>query len=292
MHYWNDITVVVPVYNRREELRRCLDSLSRQSVLPAEVIVVDDGSTDGSAEAARSHPLKPVVLDGPHAGAAAARNVGLAAVKTGWTMFFDSDDIMERDHIKTARTTASTGNPELVGWDVTMRHIDGKERILPFETDDIAWHNIMHGSLATQRYMARTSLFRKAGGWNPDVSVWDDIELGARLLTLNPRIVKASDNNVVMLQSPVSISGIRWSDNIGRYDAALDAMARTLGDAHPDWPLLKKAILAADIARENPVDGKTIFRSIRPMTMALRLAYHYRRLGGRGAARLLRRFFS
>ncbi|MCH5219668.1 MAG: glycosyltransferase family 2 protein [Muribaculaceae bacterium] len=284
----NRLTVVIPVYNRETELKRCLDSIAAQTMLPAQVIVVDDGSTDNSLVIARTHTLNPVVLQGTHRGAAAARNLGLEKVGTEWTMFFDSDDTMSPNHIASA-CKAISSDVDLIGWDVRQVTLDNKWRILPFETRDMEWHNIMHGTLATQRYMARTDLFRQAGGWNPEVKIWNDIELGARLLSLSPSVIKIKGVNVNQYHTPVSITGTSWMSNLPKLLNTISILEHTLGNAHPDWLLLKKTILAADIAREAP---SHVLPFDTPRELKYRFAYHYRRLGGRGIARLLRPLFS
>lgn len=286
-----ELTIIIPVYNREVEIARCLDSIAAQTLRPGRVIVVDDGSIDGSAMVARNHPVGVEVVEGSHAGAAAARNVGLELVSTEWTMFFDSDDIMKPTHLETAM--AMTGEEvDLVGWCVEYVWLSGKTARWDFNSKDISWHNIMHGALATQRYMARTELFRRAGGWNGDVRIWNDIELGARILALKPRMVRKTDCTVVVYETKDSITGTMWSDKADRYKVSLDALASTLGDTHPDWIDLKTTILAADIAREDKAKGRAMYDRIKRKTLPLKFAYTYQRMGGRGTARLLKPFFS
>lgn len=284
---FKDITVVIPVYNRAGDIVACLDSVAAQSVRPARVIVVDDGSADGSADAARAHPLCPDVIAAPHVGAAAARNIGLDAVTTCWTMFFDSDDTMQPDHIAMAMTAVSD-DVDIVGWDVRARNADGWSKCLPFEIRNIQWHNIMHGTMSTQRYMARTELFRRVGGWNADAAIWNDIELGTRLLSATDRIVKVDTPTLCIINAhSQSITGSSWLSRKDRYLATLDIISRTLGPKYAPMIALKRAILAADIAREDAAAGRDLYHSITPRTLAVRIAYRYRRMGGRGVARLL-----
>lgn len=287
----NMLTVIIPVYNREKELVRCLDSIAAQTLRPSRLIVVDDGSTDGSALVARNHRIGAEVVEGDHRGASAARNIGLDMATTPWTMFFDSDDIMSPTHIESAMCLAGD-DVDIVGWDFNRVSLRGGHRVLPFVTKDIAYQNIMHGALSTLHYMCRTELFRKAGKWNPEISVWDDIELGARLLALNPRIVKKPDITVTTYVTEQSITGTKWADKTDKFIIALDTLGRTLNKCHKDWVDLKTAILAADIIRENRDDGRRMLSRIEPMTLAVRLAYLYRFYGGRGTARLFRPFFS
>jgi glycosyltransferase involved in cell wall biosynthesis len=88
------ITVVIPVYNRRDAIAQTVASVAGQrDASVASVIVVDDASTDGSAEAAARCPGTEVVRLDVNGGSAAARNAGLARVTTPWVAFLDSDDL-------------------------------------------------------------------------------------------------------------------------------------------------------------------------------------------------------
>jgi glycosyltransferase involved in cell wall biosynthesis len=86
------ISVVVPVYNRARYLAEALDRVQTQNYRPIEVIVVDDGSTDGSGDLARSYP-ETRVIDQPHGGVALARNAGVLAARGALVAFQDSDDL-------------------------------------------------------------------------------------------------------------------------------------------------------------------------------------------------------
>ena len=90
-----DIAVVIPTFNRRDLLERTLDSVFAQTVPPAEVIVVDDGSDDGTTELLERLPITEVVRnpDGGW-GPARGRNEGLDRVKSPLVAFLDSDDLL------------------------------------------------------------------------------------------------------------------------------------------------------------------------------------------------------
>jgi len=87
-----DVTVVIPTYERRDALRVALHSVYRQSTAPQSVIVVDDGSTDGTAEMVRAEFPGAQLYRQENQGVSAARNVGLSMVVTPWIAFLDSDD--------------------------------------------------------------------------------------------------------------------------------------------------------------------------------------------------------
>jgi len=88
-----DVSVVIPVYNRADLLPHTLRSILAQSHPPKEIVVVDDGSTDATADvaAAFGDPVRLVRIR--NSGDAAARNAGIAKSRCAWIAFCDSDDL-------------------------------------------------------------------------------------------------------------------------------------------------------------------------------------------------------
>lgn len=88
------VTVVIPAYDRAATIRAAIESVLRQSFADFELVVVDDGSTDGTLDAARAveDPRLRVVAAPANGGAAAARNLGAAEARAPWIAFQDSDD--------------------------------------------------------------------------------------------------------------------------------------------------------------------------------------------------------
>lgn len=87
------ISVIIPTYNRRDCLRNALESVVRQKNADFEVIVVDDGSSDGTGEMVyRDYPEVRYVWQ-ENAGPSAARNHGIRLAQADWLAFLDSDDI-------------------------------------------------------------------------------------------------------------------------------------------------------------------------------------------------------
>ncbi len=94
------ISVIVPVYNVKAYLRKCLDSITNQTYKDLEILVVDDGSTDGCGRicdeyAERDSRVK--VFHTENRGLSSARNLGLDEAKGEWVGFVDSDDWIEPD---------------------------------------------------------------------------------------------------------------------------------------------------------------------------------------------------
>jgi len=88
------ISALIPTYNRRARVLRAIDSVLGQTAPVDEIIVVDDGSTDGTAEAIRSrYGSRVAILSQPNAGVSAARNRGIREAHGEWIAFLDSDDV-------------------------------------------------------------------------------------------------------------------------------------------------------------------------------------------------------
>lgn len=224
------VTIVIPVHNRADIVRRTLDSVARQTVAPAGIVIVDNNSTDTSLSVVREWAAgrhNVTVLSESTPGACAARNCGLRKVNTEWTMFFDSDDVMAPDHVEDF-TRAITEHPEadLIGRDAYLNLCDGSRRRLYFSTGSCPMFNhIFRGSLSTQRYIARTRLFRDAGGWNESLTGWNDYELGIRVLLKNPRIITlGGEPSVQVFQQEQSITGLSFSAHPERWERSLDAI--------------------------------------------------------------------
>lgn len=125
------IAVVIPNYNCRDYLKPCIQSLKHQSV-KCEIVVVDDGSTDGSIDVVREHDPEIRVLRHEHnRGAHAARVTGIRATASEWVVMADADAIYSPDYLKCLldatvpdttvsycemqRTFVSTGRHEVIG---------------------------------------------------------------------------------------------------------------------------------------------------------------------------------
>lgn len=111
------VSVLIPVYNTEAYLRRCLDSVTGQTLRDLEIICVDDGSTDGSAEILkeyRENDSRIRVITKPNGGLPSARNAGLCAAGGRYVGFVDSDDYIEADMFRILYEEAERKGSEVV----------------------------------------------------------------------------------------------------------------------------------------------------------------------------------
>lgn len=114
------ISIIVPVYNAEKTLRRCVCSLVGQTYRNLEIILVNDGSKDGSLDICREFAGEDArirVIDQPNGGVSSARNAGLDAATGKFVMFCDSDDWTEPDWCAAMRGNYEEG-------DLTICEID------------------------------------------------------------------------------------------------------------------------------------------------------------------------
>lgn len=126
------VSVIVPVYNVSEYLDRFIESLFNQTfdMRQVQVIMVDDGSTDDSAEIINSYIKKGyriISIHKPNGGAASARNAGLKIAKGNYIAFLDPDDYIERDYLEIAYKEAVRTGADIVLFDAFREKTDSSE---------------------------------------------------------------------------------------------------------------------------------------------------------------------
>lgn len=114
------VSAVIAVYNGERYLAAAIESAIAQTAPPDEILVVDDGSTDGSAAIARGFGGLVRCLPGPHAGLSATLNRGVAAARGAHLAFLDADDLWVEDKLA-IQTRALAADPAL---DAVFGHVE------------------------------------------------------------------------------------------------------------------------------------------------------------------------
>ncbi len=168
------VSCIVPVFNGERYLAEALDSILAQTWRPLEVIVVDDGSTDGSAAVVAKYGAQVSYVYQANAGPAAARNRGLDAARGEFIAFLDADDLWHKE--KLARQMARfEARPEL---DLCNAHMEN------FWTPDMKRENDRPSDIGlakpqpgvTQAIVARRALFDRIGPFDTTLKHRDAME--------------------------------------------------------------------------------------------------------------------
>ena len=217
------VSVVLPTYNRAALLPEAMQSVRNQTYRPIELLIVDDGSSDHTAEVVRqlveSWPEDPafrvVYLRQPNRGATAARNQGLLHSHGEFIQYLDSDDALIRhklaSHVQVLQADVSLDIVWSDWWVVPSEKLTGKldeANRLSSLPDQPLWSPINKfipsepwPTLTRRRWVAQHPL------WNEKTSRWDDWEYALRIMAANPRLAYVS--GIVCIQR--EHDEFRWS---------------------------------------------------------------------------------
>lgn len=126
------ISVIVPVYNVASKLERCVESIAAQFYSSLEVILVDDGSTDGSdklCDEIADRDSRFTVIHKENGGLSSARNAGLKAASGDWIIYVDSDDTIEPDACGSLISVAEKTGADLIIGDAVHETPNGVEQM-------------------------------------------------------------------------------------------------------------------------------------------------------------------
>ena len=183
------VTVVVPTFNRRELVLQAVDSVLAQSWTELELVVVDDGSTDGTVEALEQvgDPRLRVSSSGWSGNISALRNRGAQLSRGDWIAFLDSDDLWERDKLqRQLGALRKTG----ASWSYTATGlIDGEGRAISGQVG--AFRAISGNALEAlvrdetgagiSTLVIDRKLFESLGGFDEGLPTYEDLDLQLRL---------------------------------------------------------------------------------------------------------------
>lgn len=253
------ISTVIPARNRAETLPRAIDSALAQDYPPHEIIVVDDGSTDGTVGVARAmaqtEPRISIIERHGSSGAPTARNVGAASATGDLFAFLDSDDSWEPTKLskQVALLEANPAVPAVfTGFRFHYPDRPKRDSRTPaiVTRPDLYGRNVLGG---TSSGLIRRAAFEQAGGFLVDMPACQDWELWLRLAKLGTLLAVSEpltnyyfDGGGRITKSPARVEG--------GHDRILSILAAEIED-----PRVLRAVRARHKARLSEIYAKQYF---------------------------------
>lgn len=214
------VSVIIPTYNRQDCVREAIASVLAQTYQDFELIVVDDGSEDGTQTVVQEFSaIAPCIryIFQPNQGVAAARNTGVALSVGAFVAFLDSDDLWQPDKLK-RQLAFFTAHPEAHICQTEEIWLRRGVRINPHKKHRKAGGDIFARSLdlclvSPSAVMLRRSLFGRIGGFDPQLPACEDYDLWLRIAALLP---------VHLIETPLVIKRGGHSDQLSHHYWGMD----------------------------------------------------------------------
>lgn len=213
------VSVLIPVYNGADFVTEAIASVRAQVHVPTEIIVIDDGSTDQTAQVVQTLGCDIRYVYQQNQGPAAARNLGLALAQGEFIAFLDADDLWPVD--KLAHQVASLAT------DAAVQVVWGHTQICAYqEADDSVptlaptWSSLL-GSL-----LCRASVFQTVGVFEPTLRINEDIDWFLRLQEHKLVVKKSPDLALVYRIRPGSLTYGKSLRDAGWFQTVRRALQR------------------------------------------------------------------
>jgi glycosyltransferase involved in cell wall biosynthesis len=185
------VSILIPCYNAERWIGQCLESALAQTYSPVEIIVVDDGSADRTADELRRYGDRIRYELARHSGANTTRNRLLDLATGGWLQYLDADDYLLPDKIagQVKFLNKHDRHADVIYSPAIFRdEVRGLEYTLQIEpVDDVALHYIQWGPFCTHGMLLRRRTLTDVGGWKADQPVCQEHEMLLRLLQAGKR---------------------------------------------------------------------------------------------------------
>lgn len=262
----------MPVHNAVAHVRGAIDSILGQTFADLELVVVDDGSTDGSGEVIRQYTDQRIRLigDGTNRGVGAALNLGISTARGRIIARMDADDVSDIRRLE-KQVSFLDMNPDvdLVGSAITLVKDEyGREKVIhvPTSPGQVRWQLYFGNSIGHMTVTARRSLFEETGGYDETLRTAQDYDLWLRA-NENHRMANLAEPLVKVRALPGSTSRRLAETRETNAAASLSgALTNIVGSTLPVD--LARLLMAPSLLRNNPswaryaVDAVEIVRSI------------------------------
>lgn len=228
------VSILIPAYNAERWLAATIRSARAQTWAATEVIVIDDGSQDGTLAVARTFESRSVkVVSQPNMGAAAARNKALALAQGSYIQWLDADDLLAPDKVaKQMQMAERCHDPGVLlssSWAYFMHRPNAAtfsptplwDDLTPIQWTIRKWTHNLHMQTAT--WLVSRELSSAAGPWNTELLGDDDGEYFARVVLASRGVSFVPDARVYY-----RVVGASRLSHLGRSDRKLDAHVRSM----------------------------------------------------------------
>ncbi len=180
------VTVIMPIYNASQFLREAVESIISQTFYYFEVLIVDDGSTDGSAEIIKSYrdPRIKLIINKGNLGCWYSRNIGIQIAQGEYIALFDADDVCHPERLE-KQVSFLDRNPDIAVVGSQARLIDEKGNVfatlnVPCCPEDIAQTLLEFMCIPNPSAMIRKCIFDKVGLYREDFPAAADYDFFLR----------------------------------------------------------------------------------------------------------------
>ena len=226
------VSIVVPVYGVEKYLQKCIDSLTTQTLQDIEIILVDDGSKDGSGKICdQNELLRPDLIKVIHqvnTGLGGARNAGIKAARAKYVMFVDSDDYLRSDAVKIAYEAVVGNDVDVVAFGIHFINETGRVIKSSYDGDIFntklsvsSEKKILLSSPSTWNKIYKTDLFRKNDIWFPARAWHEDVRTTLKIFTVIDSVLFVQEHLYYYVQRNDSIT---HNVNVERNREIIDAV--------------------------------------------------------------------
>jgi glycosyltransferase involved in cell wall biosynthesis len=184
------VSIIIPTYNRKAFVSQAVESVLAQSYEDYELIVVDDGSTDGTRKALQRYEKRLLYLSQANQGVSAARNNGLTYAQGEFVAFLDSDDLWlpKKLAVQIAFMDRHPGAQICYTDEIWIRRgvrVNPKKRHAKYD-GEIYPHCLSLCIISPSSALMRRGLFVQVGGFDPGLPVCEDYDLWLRVAARYP----------------------------------------------------------------------------------------------------------
>lgn len=245
------VTVIIPVYNCEQYIRRCIDSVLNQTFQNFEIIAVNDGSTDGSlsilTEISESNESKLTVIDQKNHGQGYTRNRQLEKSNSEYILFLDADDYIEPLTLELAVSRADNDNADFVhfDWKLISDNPDKPDAFVYRNTEPFAHKDKLTNAecdemLGANTFYSVANLYRRSFLLNNDISydegyIYEDVIFLVRAVTCAKLIslIQSPLYNVQRNPTSTTRSGLRTDRHYKHFLRAVEKSFTVLSNRNP-----------------------------------------------------------